>query len=259
MTSATLPTPRVRPLVRAGELTAHISLDLAELPAAASLELAPGRERVAVVLSGTVVATVDGREIGTAGGRADVFTAAASALYLPDASVASLTAQGGDATVAVASAPAGRLPAGPPRIIPAAEQRVAVAGRDQWRRTVRTILGPDDTASRLLVGETVNDPGCWSSYPPHRHDRDSEDEVKLEEVYLFRVRPGHGFGVQVRYEDDAEHEARMVRDLDVAVIPSGYHPVAAAPGYELYYLWVMAGEGRVLRPHLDPRHRWVER
>jgi 5-deoxy-glucuronate isomerase len=38
----------------------------------------------------------------------------------------------------------------------------------------------------------------WSSYLPRRHDRESDDEVRLEEVYLFRLHPANGFGVQVR-------------------------------------------------------------
>ncbi len=257
--SAPVSTPRSRSLVRAGELTTHISLDLAELPEGVALELAPGQERLAVVLSGDVSVRIDGGDAGMAGGRTDVFDSPAAALYLPDGAAASLVARGAEATVAIASAPASAIPSGPARIITAAGQRVASVGRDTWRRTVRTILGPEDPASRLLVGETVNSPGCWSSYPPHRHDRNSPDEVRLEEVYLFRVRPDNGFGVQVRYESDIHHEAMMVRDLDVAVIVSGFHPVAAAPGHELYYLWVMAGQGRQLRPYIDPRYRWVDR
>jgi 5-deoxy-glucuronate isomerase len=251
-------TPRSRSLVRAGELTAHISLDLEALQEGAALELAPGQERLAVVLAGEVGVRIDGGDAGIAGGRADVFDSPGAAVYLPDRAAASLVARGADALVAIASAPVSALPPGPARIITAAEQRVASVGRDTWRRTVRTILGPEDRASRLLVGETVNSPGCWSSYPPHRHDRDSPEEVRLEEVYLFRVRPDNGFGVQVRYESDTDQEARVVRDLDVAVIVSGFHPVAAAPGHELYYLWVMAGQGRELRPYLDPRYRWVD-
>ncbi len=44
----------------------------------------------------------------------------------------------------------------------------------------------------------------------------------------------------------------------MASIPSGYHPVVAAPGYSLYYLWVMAGDGRQMAPYLDPAHAWVQ-
>jgi 5-deoxy-glucuronate isomerase len=123
---------------------------------------------------------------------------------------------------------------------------------------VRTILGPGDSAGRILLGETINPPGNWSSYPPHKHDtHEPPHEVRLEEVYLFKIDPPGGFGVQIRY-DGAGEECFTVRDGDVAAIPSGYHPVVAAPGYSLYYLWVMAGEGRQMIPRLDPAHAWVQ-
>ena len=77
------------------------------------------------------------------------------------------------------------------------EQRIAEVGEGNWSRTVRTILGPEHDAQRLLLGETINPPGNWSSYPPHRHDRHNPpEEVDLEEVYLFRTNPAGGFGVQ---------------------------------------------------------------
>jgi 5-deoxy-glucuronate isomerase len=257
------------PLVRPGEASSrYISLDLAELGPGERLDLTGEGERLAVIMAGSAeLAMEEARESalargastwGTVGGRDSVFDGPGDAVYLPPQTTAHLTASGGPVTLAVASAPAGDRPAGDARVIPAGSQRVGEVGRDAWRRSVRTILGPEDGASRLLAGETVNPPGLWSSFPPHRHDRDAADEVRLEEVYLYRVRPAGGFGVQVRYDSDGEREARVVRDGEVAVITSGFHPVVAAPGYELYYLWVMAGEGRVLRPHLDPRHRWVE-
>ncbi|MBM3216593.1 5-deoxy-glucuronate isomerase, partial [Candidatus Poribacteria bacterium] len=37
------------------------------------------------------------------------------------------------------------------------------------------------------------------------------------------------------------------------------HPVAAAPGYELYYLWMLAGDRRKLIPYDDPQHAWVKK
>jgi 5-deoxy-glucuronate isomerase len=135
---------------------------------------------------------------------------------------------------------------------------VRAAGTGNWARTIRTILGPDDEAARLILGETLNPPGNWSSYPPHKHDRNAPpDEVALEEVYLYRFEPAAGFGVQLVY-DDTDERARIVRDGDVVAIPSGYHPVVAAPGYALYYLWVMAGEGREMAPYLEPPHAWVQ-
>jgi len=44
----------------------------------------------------------------------------------------------------------------------------------------------------------------------------------------------------------------------LAAIRSGSHPVVAASGYSLYYLWVLAGDGREMRPRFDPRHAWVQ-
>jgi 5-deoxy-glucuronate isomerase len=144
-------------------------------------------------------------------------------------------------------------------VIRAADQRIAEVGHGNWSRTVRTIIGPEHAAVRLLLGETINPPGNWSSYPPHRHDRqDPPREVNLEEVYLFKVDPPGGFGVQIRYDLGGAEEAFLVHDDDIAVIRAGFHPVVAASGYSLYYLWVMAGEGRVMIPYLDPAHAWVQ-
>jgi 5-deoxy-glucuronate isomerase len=228
--------------------------------------LAPGEEHaldgrdeaVAVVLSGTVEAWAGDESLGVAGGRSDPFAEPGHAIYAPAGAALRLVAGDGGAVVAVTSAAAGDDPAGEARIIGPGDQRIANVGEGTWERTVRTILGPDDPASRLLVGETLNPEGRWSSYPPHKHDtHDPPDEVKLEEVYLFRLKPENGFGVQILYEEGGERSS-MVRDGDIAVIPSGYHPVVAAPGYELYYLWVMAGQGREMVPRFDPEHVWVQ-
>jgi 5-deoxy-glucuronate isomerase len=53
------------------------------------------------------------------------------------------------------------------------------------------------------------------------------------------------------------HDPHPGQGGDVVAISRGYDPVAAAPGYELYYLWVLAGEERVMRPYEDPNHAWV--
>ena len=50
-----------------------------------------------------------------------------------------------------------------------------------------------------------------------------------------------------------------VRSGDAIVMPHGYHgPSMAAPGYDLYYLNVMAGPGeRAWLIRDDPAHGWV--
>lgn len=245
-------------LVKAGGEGRLISLELATAAEGGEINLMAAEERLAVVISGAAAVEVERVELGEAARAGDLFDTPGDAIYLPPGTGATLTAVGGAAELALVSAPAGDWAPGPARLIAAGDQRSVQAGRESWRRTVRTILGPEQPASRLLVGETISPTGLWSSYPPHRHDRDSPEEARLEELYWFRFRPREGFGALLRYSEGEERHARMVVDGEAAVIPSGFHPVVAAPGYELYYLWVLAGERREQRVYLDPRHRWVE-
>jgi len=173
----------VASLIRAGEQTKYISLDILDTVSGKSVELDAGDERVVVIFSGRVEVIVDGQSLGIAGGRADVFDGPGDAVYLPPTSTAVLLAIGrghhAEFTAAVAAAAAGAQPPGAARMIPGAAQREVEVGRDSWGRTVRTILGPDDPASRLIVGETIHmGTGTWSTFPPHRHDRESPEEVQ---------------------------------------------------------------------------------
>ncbi len=246
----------IRTAVARGTDSDVIGLELADLAPGEAVDRRTAQELVAVVLSGTVDVTIDGTELGRAGGRGSVFEGPGYAVYAPPGAHVRLVAR--DAVrLAIATADLdGGTPARP-RIITPADQRLAEVGRDNWRRSVRTMLGPEHAAGRLILGETINPPGNWSSYPPHKHDEDRPpEEVDLEEVYLFRVDPPGGFGVQLRYDAEST-DVFTVRDDDVAVIRTGYHPVVAAPGYSLYYLWVMGGRGRQVIPYLDPAHAWV--
>jgi 5-deoxy-glucuronate isomerase len=244
-------------VVSAGRETELIDLQLLRFGPGDRFASSDREERCAVVLGGVVEATAGGVPLGAVGGRGDVFDGLGEAVYVPP-DLELVLAASAPAVVALAAAPLdGRAP-GRPRLVRRADQRVAEAGKENWSRTIRTILGPGDDAGRLIVGETVSPSGNWSSYPPHKHDRQAPpEEVALEEVYFYRLRPKDGFGVQIVYGDGRER-AIVVHDGDVVAIPSGYHPVVAAPGYELYYLWVMAGAGRELSPYFDPRHAWVQ-
>ncbi len=248
-------------LVSPGTDTDLIKLDVADIATGESLALTADGETLVVILHGVLDVEVDGESLGRAGGRASVFDGGGDAVYLPPgASLLLSAADGAGAAIAVASAPLADEPAALARVIRPADHRVADVGEGNWARRVRTILGPEHAAGRLLVGETVNPAGNWSSYPPHKHDEHNPPhEVALEEVYLFKVDPPGGFGVQILYDPGPRGErASVVHDGDVAIIKSGYHPVVGAPGYSLYYLWVMAGHGRQMIPALDPQHAWVQ-
>ena len=120
------------------------------------------------------------------------------------------------------------------------------------------MIQPGFPAERILVIEVLTPAGSWSSYPPHKHDEERPPgEARLEEVYYYLLDPPDGFGIQLLYNGEGE-KAFTVRSDDAAAIRDGYHPLVAAPGYRLYYLWIMAGRGRQMIPYLDPRHAWLQ-
>src|SRR5690606_16950435 len=100
-------------------------------------------------------------------------------------------------------------------------------------------------ADKLIAVEVVTPGGNWSSYPPHKHDEDRPgEESVLEEIYYFEVSGDQGMAYQRVYGTESRpiDVLAEVRSGDVVAIPYGWHgPSMAVPGYDLYYLNVMAG------------------
>ena len=215
-----------------------------------------GREACLVMLSGRARISGGGQDFGTIGGRASPFEPDPWSVYVPARSEWAVRAEG-DCEVAVCTAPGeGRLPA---RLIPPDKVGQETRGRGTNTRHVRNILPEGEPAESLLVVEVITPPGHWSSYPPHKHDRDAlPNESLLEETYYHRVNPPQGFALQRVYTDDRSlDETLAASDGDVVLVPRGYHPVGAPHGYELYYLNVMAGPKRTWKFHNDPAHEWL--
>ena len=126
-------------------------------------------------------------------------------------------------------------------------------------RLVQTFLPEPDPADSLLVVEVITPGGCWSSYPPHKHDSDKlPDESALEEIYYHRLNPSQGFAFQRVFTDDGDLDETMtVHDRDTVMVPRGYHPCGAPHGYDLYYLNVMAGPKRIWKFYNSPDHEWI--
>ena len=193
------------------------------------------------------------------GDRRDVFSGKPTMIYLPPDVEYRIVAE---STVEIGISMAPSTSDSPPILVKPEEVVEASVGSWNWRRIVRTSIGENVKAQKLLVGETINPPGNWSSYPPHKHDKKSLSEAPLEEVYFFKVKPPNGFGIQRIYtppdDEDPFDEIFLIENNDAVVIPRGYHPVVAAPGYQLYYLWVLAGEERKYGAWSDdPNHNWL--
>jgi 5-deoxy-glucuronate isomerase len=211
-----------------------------------------GREVCAVVLSGTA----DIGDWNAVGGRTSVFEGTPDAVYLPPHDHLQAVATSDVCEIALCWAPATTGAA--PALIKASDVKPFQRGSGRTARTIHNILMEDRPAESLLVTEVLTPAGNWSSYPPHKHDTDDlPREAYLEETYYHRLARSDGFAVQLVYTDDRSlDEAIQVRDGDVVLVPRGYHPVAAGPGYDLYYLNVMAGPVRRWLVTTDPDHRW---
>lgn len=211
----------------------------------------PDEEAIVVLQEGRGTFAAESEEWPVS--RKDVFTERATAVLLPAGTELAMSADTQIEAVAF-STPA---PAGGQAILLRPDQvRVNARGRGVYAREVHDIFVDDPHARRLMVGETFNPPGHWSSFPPHKHDG-RDGEPTLEEVYYYRVDPPQGFGQQMLYTSGGESVVHAVRDGDVVLLPYGYHPVATPPGYRLYYLWGLAGEQRRLALFEDPAHKWI--
>lgn len=238
----------------------YVGFEVHDLSPGETLRAETGDQEVClVVIAGKVRVVAAGTDFGVIGERNGPFDGAPWSVYVPAKAHYAVTAKG-PAELAVCAAPGtGRLPA---KLIGPDEVGLETRGKGSNTRHVRNIL-PDSSphAESLLVVEVITPSGNWSSYPPHKHDRDAlPDESLLEETYYHRLSPPQGYGMQRVYTDDRSLDETMsFGDRDVVLVPRGYHPVGAAHGYDLYYLNVMAGPKRIWKFHNDPDHAWLMR
>jgi 5-deoxy-glucuronate isomerase len=236
----------------------HVGFEVHELAPGQRLARACGaRELCVVVVAGGVHVSSAHGEWRDLGGRETPFDGPPDAAYLPPRSEVAVEGAAGGAEVALCWAPARVGTAA--RRLPAAAVGEERRGYDVHERIVRDILMDEGSAERLLVCEVITPSGNWSSYPPHKHDRDAlPEESLLEETYYHRATPADGFGLQRVYTDSRDlDETVAVHDRDLVLVPRGYHTVAAPPGVALYYLNVMAGPSRSWAFVDDPTLAWT--
>jgi 5-deoxy-glucuronate isomerase len=230
-------------------------LRILELPPGGSRSFGTGPDEMLVLpLSGGAVVDCDG-EATSLEGRPSVLSGPTDFAYLPVGTTVTVSSVDGGRFALPAARATRRLPF---RVQPAGKVPVELRGAGSCSRQVNNFCTPEAfETDKLIACEVYTPAGNWSSYPPHKHDQDRPGESVLEEIYWFEV-AGDGMAYQQVY--GTESVLAEVRTGDVVLIPSGWHgPSMAAPGYDLYYLNVMAGPAaeRAWLICDDPAHAWV--
>jgi 5-deoxy-glucuronate isomerase len=241
----------------------YSGLRIVELLPGAALDVDTGlAETLVLPLQGSCSVSV-GDQSYLLHGRAGVLSGPTDFCYLPRGCSATLTSRDGGRFALPSAVCERELPF---RYCPVERVPVELRGAGQASRQVNNFCTPEVfECDRLIACEVLTPAGNWSSYPPHKHDEQRPGESVLEEIYYFEVADGPT-GPGIAYQRVYGHERSQSDVLvevgtgDVVLIPDGWHgPSMAAPGYDLYYLNVMAGPGdeRAWRICDDPAHTWV--
>jgi 5-deoxy-glucuronate isomerase len=141
----------------------------------------------------------------------------------------------------------------PPRVFQPAdvpnEHRGLGQVRNRSLRFVRTIFDARNSPRevQLVLGEVVTLPGGWSSYPPHHHAQ--------PEIYHYRFTAPQGYG-----HGELGDSVFKLRQYDSLCIGPGQdHAQCAAPGYGMYYSWVIRHlpDRPYTVPEFTPEHAWT--
>ncbi len=204
-----------------------------------------GIETLYAVLSGNMDLEVNGTVFRDVGRRKDVWSGRADSVYAPTGAAVRLRANSDGTEVAVAGGICDRT-FSPFRVLPD-EVEIVDVGSPETRshRRIFHLLGQNGLgrAGNLLISELYCDDGCWSGYPPHKHDEDrGTAETAHEEVYYYRFRPESGFGAQLSFQPDGSSKCFMTRNGDTFLLDQGYHPTVTSPGHEEYIFTILVGK-----------------
>ena len=209
----------------------HPSLDRIRISV---LRLAPGEnftgetgawESALVLQAGEGIIAVESHGIAHHCRRQNVFAGPSSTVFVAPEQTWEVRAQGSSPLEVVVCSTPGK-PGMASQVITADQLKVRKVGQGNWFRTIYDVIDAPFPAHTMVLGETYNPPGFWSSAPPHKHEVDDPPHESLhEEAYFFRLNPARGFGMQRVYTDDRYarrglHGGRRRRGRHPARLPS---------------------------------------
>lgn len=218
-------------------------------------------ETVAVVLQGNCDILVDGNRYEDVGSRKDIWSGKADSVYAGTGDEVTIEARQDHTEIAIAGGTS-EVHYDSFRIPPQAVELVEVgSGATKSHRRIFHILGHngEGKAGNLLVSELYCEEGCWSGYPPHKHDEEKlPEESEFEETYHYRFDPDNGFGGQFCYRDGKVAEGYLTRSGDTFCFSKGYHPTVTSPGHSEYIFTILVGiNQRSLVQNFEEKYRYM--
>ena len=231
----------------------HTGLSIVTLAPGDTREIETGdREWIVLPLNGAATVTCDGETI-TLAGRRDVFAGPSDLAYVPIGTTFTIGADQASRIALPNALASKQYPFAHVEKVPVELRGAGLCSRQVNNFGVPGVLDADS----IIACEVLTPGGNWSSYPPHKHDEDRPgEETVLEEIYYFEVDGSQGEPMGYLQTD----AIARIRSGDVILVPKGWHgPAMAPPGYDLYYLNVMAGPGaeRAWLICDDPAHAWI--
>ncbi len=199
-----------------------------KMTAGQSITFSDSLKETAILLTeGKIEYEYEGNTVSAS--RKNVFEEAPYCLHMCKGVKATVTA-GADAEILVQKTENDR--SFPTKLYTPAENKIELMGATQWegtaKREVLTIFDYQNAPwSNMVIGEVITKPGRWSSYIPHSHPQ--------PEVYYYKFSMPQGFGAA--FIGDNVFKSR---DGSCVRIPGGLtHPMTSAPGYTMYYCWMI--------------------
>ena len=238
----------------------RLSFGMIELDAGEKLPFYTGGQETAfIMLEGHCNVTCGGETWKDIGNRASVFeNRKAECFYMPREQKLEIEAMD-HIKVAVCGAPTAVKTE--PQVLREGHAVLKLLGEPPYQRETSFLIDENSHAKTLTIGEAYVTAGNWAGFPPHKHDQnDMPAECVAEELYYFQFEPAQGFAVQCLYTADGGlDEAYRVKSDELVEFPYGYHTTVATPGYQTYFLWVMAGDYQGFNRRNDPAHDWIGR
>ncbi len=236
-----------------------LEFGIIELDPAERLKFNTGAMETAfIMLEGHCDVTVNNEKWENIGNRSSVFeNRKAESFYMPRDIECEIAARD-HIKIAVCATPVSEKTE--PQVLREDHVVLKTLGRVPFERQTSFIIDGNSNAKVLTIGEAYTTEGNWAGFPPHKHDEDNmPTECICEEIYYFLYNPKQGFGVQLLYTADGElDEAYRVKNDELVEFPYGYHSTVSTPGYETYFLWLMAGDYQGFNRSNDPEHDWIK-